>query len=221
MIKKRKEKRTMDKLAKVRADVEKLSGNPYYMMAVKDALAIIDSLPNEPAKDRFAFKAIPRLLDMIEPSERAKSYVTKLADAFDVEGYHTDAEIVRESLKMMNGEKVAMATMDEETVSEDLNKIAKEFADNITDKIGYKLQLRRAVYFGAQWQKEKEYTCYEEAFEDGAKWQKAKLPKWKNKPLGGGCWSGEISVDPIRRLYRYEHYIINADKLFKLLDKED
>lgn len=30
----------MDKLAKVRAEVKKLSGNPYYMIAVKDALAI-------------------------------------------------------------------------------------------------------------------------------------------------------------------------------------
>lgn len=76
----------------------------------------------EPVSDRFVFKAIPRLLEMIESSERAKSYVTKLADAFDVEGYHTDAEIVRESLKMMNGEKVAMATMDEEPVSEEVDK---------------------------------------------------------------------------------------------------
>ena len=30
---------------------------------------------------------------------------------------------------------------------------------------------------GAKWQKEKEYTCYEEAFEDGAKWKVENL--WK------------------------------------------
>ncbi len=40
----------------------------------------------------------------------------------------------------------------EEHVSEDLNTAAKEYANNITDKLGYKLQLRRAVCFGAKWQ---------------------------------------------------------------------
>ena len=44
--------------------------------------------------------------------------------------------------------------MQKKTVSEDLNKAAKNYADNITDKIGYKLQLRRAVAYGAKWQKE-------------------------------------------------------------------
>lgn len=139
MIKKRKEKRTMDKLAKVRADVEKLSGNPYYMMAVKDVLAIIDSLQEEPVSE-----------DLFEASAE----------------YAATGEI------LANG---------------------KEMID---------------------FQKQKSFIA-------GAEWKKAKLPKWKNKPLGGGCWSGEISVDPIRRSYRYEHYIINADKLFKLLDKEE
>lgn len=42
----------------------------------------------------------------------------------------------------------------EEPVSEELNTAAKEYANNITDKIGYRLQLRRAVCFGAKWQKE-------------------------------------------------------------------
>ena len=37
-----------DKVQKIRKEVEKLHGNPYYMMAVKDALAIIDSLQEEP-----------------------------------------------------------------------------------------------------------------------------------------------------------------------------
>ena len=82
----------------------------------------IDSLQEEPVKDRFAFKVIPRLLDMIEPTDRAKAYIAKLADTLEVEGYSTDAKIVRESLKIMNGEKVPMATMDEEPVSEELNE---------------------------------------------------------------------------------------------------
>lgn len=54
----------------------------------------------------------------------------------------------------------------------------------------------------------------------GAQWQKSKLPKWK-KFSSNGCWSGEIGAKPTIRKYIYEHYAINADKLFKLLDKED
>lgn len=42
----------------------------------------------------------------------------------------------------------------DEPVSEDLEKAAKNYADNITDKIGYKLQLRRAVVYGVKWQKQ-------------------------------------------------------------------
>ena len=72
----------------------------------------IKALQEESVSERFAFKAIPRLLEMIEPTDRAKAYIAKLIDALEVEGYSTDAKIVRERLKIMNGEKVAMATMD-------------------------------------------------------------------------------------------------------------
>lgn len=61
----------------------------------------------------FTFKSIPRILEMVEPSERAKSYCEELAKSLENECYLTDAKIVRESIKMMNGEKVSMATMDE------------------------------------------------------------------------------------------------------------
>ena len=63
-------------------------------------------------EDRLAFKALPRLLDMIQPSDRAKYYCGRLADALEREGYTTDAKIVREIFRMMDGERVAMATMD-------------------------------------------------------------------------------------------------------------
>ena len=39
-----------DKVQKIREEVKKLHGNPYYMMAVKDTLAIIDSLQEKPSK---------------------------------------------------------------------------------------------------------------------------------------------------------------------------
>lgn len=114
---------------------------------------------------RFAFKAIPRLLEMIEPTDRAKVYVTKLADALEVEGYSTDAKIVMESLKIMNGEKVPMATMDEEPVSEEFEEaLAKEWkgyvdrgaatVDALEDNT-QELTFAKGFYRGAKWQKEK------------------------------------------------------------------
>ena len=66
----------------------------------------------------YTFKSIPRLLDMIEPSDRAKSYCKKLIDSLQTEGYFIDAKIVGECLKQMNGEKVAMAVMDIEKQGE-------------------------------------------------------------------------------------------------------
>ena len=62
----------------------------------------------------YTFKSLPRLLDMIEPSDRAKAYCQKLIGALVREGYNTDAKIVGECLKQMNGEDVPMAVMDEQ-----------------------------------------------------------------------------------------------------------
>jgi len=64
-------------------------------------------------KDRYTFNSIPRLLEMIKPTGRAKAYCQKLIDSLLQEGYATDAKIVSDCLKQMNGEQVAMATMDE------------------------------------------------------------------------------------------------------------
>ena len=66
----------------------------------------------------YTFKSILRLLEMIEPTDRAKSYCQKLIDSLLKEGYATDARIVSDCLKQMNGEKVAMATMDEQNLAE-------------------------------------------------------------------------------------------------------
>lgn len=95
------------------AEIEKLHGNPYYMMAVKDVLAIIDSI-QEPASEDL--------------EEAAKLHVIE--------------------------------TRGEDVVWDENARCAM---------LDFKA--------GAKWQKEKEYTCYEEAFEDGAKWKVKNL--WK------------------------------------------
>ena len=66
------------------------------------------------SKDKYTFNSIPRLLEMIKPTGRAKAYCQKLIDSLLQEGYATDAKIVSDCLKQMNGEKVAMATIDEQ-----------------------------------------------------------------------------------------------------------
>lgn len=80
-----------------------------------DVLAWLEKQDEKkPADKEYTFKAIPRLLEMIQPTDRAKSYCQKLIGSLEQEGYSTDAKIVRDCLKQMNGEKVAMATMDEQ-----------------------------------------------------------------------------------------------------------
>lgn len=75
---------------------------------------IITWLEKQGKQKEYTFKSIPRLLDIIEPSDKAKAYCQKLIDSLEQEGYSTDAKIVRDCLKQMNDEKVTMATMDEQ-----------------------------------------------------------------------------------------------------------
>ena len=88
--------------------------NQYGKADIDKNIAWLEKQGKETSEKEFTFKALPRLLEMIEVSDRAKAYTEKLAVALDNEGYHTDAKIVRESIKIMNGEEVPMATMDEQ-----------------------------------------------------------------------------------------------------------
>lgn len=81
-------------------------------------IAWIEKQGDQKHKDRYTFNSIPRLLDMIEPTDRAKSYCQKLIDSLLQEGYTTDAKIVNNCLKRMNGEEVSMATMDEQKLAD-------------------------------------------------------------------------------------------------------
>lgn len=125
--------------------------------ALTSIRVLLDSMQKEPASERFAFKAIPRLLEMIEPTDRAKAYVAKLVAALEKEGYVTDAKIVRESLMMMKGEKVAMATMDEEPASGDLEKAIDTYLSTYwggeKEKQNWPFLKKMAVHF-AQWQRQ-------------------------------------------------------------------
>ena len=99
----------------------------YRCEVYKEILKDLYSMQEELMNKRFTFKVIPRLLEMIEPTDRAKKYIAKLSYTLDVEGYSTDAKIIRERLKIMNDEKVAMTTMDEEPVNEPNKELAETY----------------------------------------------------------------------------------------------
>ena len=78
----------------------------------------------------YTFKSIPRLLEMVEQSDRAVAYCQKLIDTLINEGYAVDAKIVCKCLKKMCGEKVALATMDDQKINKsDDERIRKELID--------------------------------------------------------------------------------------------
>lgn len=82
------------------------------ILEIEDCIAWLEKQGEQKSKDKYTFNSIPRLLEMIKPTDRAKRYCQKLIDSLQQEGYVTDAKIISEHLKLMNGEKVSMATMD-------------------------------------------------------------------------------------------------------------
>lgn len=95
-------------------------------------------LDKQGEQKEYTFKSLPRLLNMIEPTSKAKAYCQKLIDSLVKEGYYTDAKIVGECIKKMNGEKVSLATMDENQgeQNEDAtkDKVVKHLKNLITDQ---------------------------------------------------------------------------------------
>ena len=66
----------------------------------------------------------------------------------------------------------------QEPVREDLEKTIDNYLATYfggeKEKQEWPFLKKIAIYF-ANWQKQQEYTCYEEAFEDGAKWKAEQL----------------------------------------------
>ena len=183
----------------------------------------VKEVQKEPAKDKFAFKAIPRLLEMIEPTDRAKTYTAKLADALEVEGYSTDAKIVREKIKVMNGEKVSMATMDEESVSEDLEEaIGRSFIchENHGDDFRSDKQIETAYRYGfetgAKWQKAKDQETIELAEDHGM--EKMREQTMKNAFEGEVVATSDCGWESIR-IYKKEHRCGDKVKVIILKDE--
>lgn len=93
-------------------DANKADENPLQSYGIHTDKAIT-WLENQGKQKEYTFKSLPRLLDMIEPTNKAKAYCQKLIDTLVKERYITDAKIVGECLKTMNGKNIPMAIMDE------------------------------------------------------------------------------------------------------------
>ena len=115
---------------------------PGFNETKEEALAWLEK---QDKQKEYTFKSIPRLLDMIEPTDRAKAYCQKLIDALVKEGYATDAKVVGECLKKMNGEDVATATMDEQKSDDNIEPKFK-IGDWVVSKItGSVYQIKNCI----------------------------------------------------------------------------
>jgi hypothetical protein len=139
-----------DKVQKIREEIEKLHGNPYYMMAVKDVLEILD-MQEEPK-----FKTG----DRIKPVDSCLGSPRTIVDICN-SWYVTDQGTLDFEYED-NWEAL------EEPVSEDLEEASKEWLIPQLDKSyanygeekmmglahfdGY--AMLDAIEFGAQWQKQ-------------------------------------------------------------------
>lgn len=104
---------------KIREEVEKLHGNPYYMMAVKDVLEILD-MQNEPVNEDLE-EAVEEYAPDFSNSIASKAAVNAVRDAFKAgvewkkEHLWKDAqgddlpEIDREVIALLNNGKVVFA----------------------------------------------------------------------------------------------------------------
>lgn len=118
----------MDKLSKVRAEIERLKEIAEYNLS-------------HSKMDRSAWM-------------QQTAVCTKLLSFIDT---MQEEPQVKESAKIQHVNKTCKEngnSLTQEPVSEDLYTVAKEYANNITEKIGYRLQLRRAVCFGANWKEQ-------------------------------------------------------------------
>lgn len=119
---------------------------------------------------------------MTDKVQKIREEVEKLKDEInspDASSY-TEAYIIG-ATHTINSVLDIIDSLQEEPVSDELFEASAEYAATgeilANGKEMIDFQKQKAFKAGAEWQKEKEYTCYEEAFEDGAKWQKERDQK--------------------------------------------
>lgn len=122
----------MTQVELIRAEIERLMNDctldedykAAYKFSLYRLMRFLDTLQEQ---DGLHFLPMVRLVEMIRTDEwcdRGKRYAEKLVSALENEGYSTDARLVRNHIKYMDGEDVPMATMDKQDPEVDLEKAA-------------------------------------------------------------------------------------------------
>ena len=131
-------------LKKLTRRIDKYGFSSDYAAGKKTALmefkSFVKCLPEEPKTDWL--QELREKLDSL-----SKEDFEKLWAKYDKLNTMLDDSLSNETKESWN------KRLGEEPVSEGLHTAAKEYANSITEKAGYRIQLRRAVVYGAKWQK--------------------------------------------------------------------
>ena len=165
-----------EKLEAVRAEIHRLVDvRGYDREMANDLFAFMDSLPNEPVSEVWHDAQTE------QPQAKEKILATNEYGDCEIDFAINMALYWPKVIKWAYIDDIINITNKEEPVSEELEEdINKEWRcyskDNNVAYINKFSFILIARHF-TNWQKEKEYTCYEEAFEDGATWKVENL--WK------------------------------------------
>ena len=150
----------MDKVKKIREEVKKLHGNPYYMMAVKDVLAIIDPLQEEPVSEDLEEAAID--YDSYRPALYGEDDEGDYVEYIEV---RKDAFIAGANWQKEQFEKNRLTHCDAQTEEE--AEIERDFVMSIIEKEHRQPTFDDAIKYGMRL-KEKEMQSTIELAEDHA-----------------------------------------------------
>lgn len=141
------------------------------ILELQNVLTYIDSLQEEPVAPKV-------LEDMLN----AKTAAESLGISQEEHDKIVDELIYGKEPELVDVDD--LPNKEKEPVSEDLEEACEQLAENARKRKAdtsspffSQTDYKQGVIDGAEWQKEKEYTCYEEAFEDGTKWKKEQMMK--------------------------------------------
>jgi hypothetical protein len=140
-----------DKVQKIREEVEKLHGNPYYMMAVKDVLEILD-MQEEPVSKELKVELEKYIKDHF-------TIDTEQLNRFGIEEKDYMYSMDKSDMLALVEHFINWHKTKEEPVTEDLEKAAEDYGV----RQGLELKPFAIKYFkdGAKWQEAKDQSTIE------------------------------------------------------------
>lgn len=119
--------------------------------ACEELLSFVDSLQEEPVSEPLNIESMVESYKQRLMSQTNSMKNSSLVDMCLVSYKHGINETL-DTIKLSNIVRIGKNW--KEPVSEELHTAAKEYANSITENAGYRIQLRRAVVYGAKWKEE-------------------------------------------------------------------